>query len=238
MTAPTSISCVIPAWNEASRIAGVLRAAAGHPDLAEVIVVDDCSTDGTAAVVERFPGVRLVRQPVNGGKSRAVVRGAQEAEGAHLMLLDADLQGLTPEAVHRLAAPVLAGVADVSISLRGNAPGLWRAIGLDYISGERVLPRERFVEHADEILALPRFGLEVWMNEGWLAAGERIAVVPWDEVASPYKYAKMGWLRGLMGDVKMMRDIFRTVSPFEALRQIIAMRRARVAPPPAVTRAG
>lgn len=221
---------MIPAWNEASRIAGVLRAAAGHPDLAEVIVVDDCSTDGTAEVVEAFPGVRLLRQPVNGGKSRAVVRGAREAKGSHLMLLDADLQGVTPNALHRLAAPVLAGAADVSISLRGNSPGLWRAIGLDYISGERVFPREGFVQHADEILALPRFGLEVWMNEGWLAQDERIAVVPWMEVASPYKYVKMGWWRGLMGDAKMMRDIFRTVSPWEALRQIIGMRRARVMP--------
>lgn len=238
MNAPISISCVIPAWNEASRIAGVLRAAAGHPDLAEVIVVDDCSTDGTAEVVERFPGVRLLRQSVNGGKSRAVVRGAKEAKGTHLMFLDADLQGLSPEAVHRLAAPVLRGAADVSISLRGNAPGLWRAIGLDYISGERVFPRERFVEHVEEILALPRFGLEVWMNEGWLADKARIAVVPWDEVASPYKYAKMGWWRGLMGDAKMMRDIFRTVSPFEALRQIIGMRRVRISESPAATRGG
>jgi len=59
----------------------------------------------------------------------------------------------------------------------------------------------------------------------WIAAGFRVQVVSWKGVISPYKAAKMGWLRGLMADVSMMRDIFRTITLRESVQQIISLRR-------------
>lgn len=224
----TRIACIIPAWNEATRIGAVLRAATNHPDLAEVIVVDDGSTDGTAEIAEAMPGVRLIRQPVNGGKTAALVSGIAAAQAEFLMFLDADLIGLTPDDISALARPVLAGAADVSISLRGNAPGLWRRIGLDYISGERVLPRALLADSADELLRLPRFGFEVHLNRLWLAQSYGIAVVGWPGVASPIKARKAGLWRGIKGDALMMRDIFRVLPPHQALSQIARMRAARI----------
>lgn len=224
-----SISCVIPAYNEAARIGTVLRAAAGHPALAEVIVVDDGSADGTAEVAAAVPGVRLIRQPRNMGKTAALAAGIAAAGGRHLMFLDADLTGLLPAHLTALAAPVVGGRADVAVSLRGNAPGLWRAIGLDYISGERVLPRAPLAARLEELHALPRFGFEVWLNRIWIAEAARVAVVRWPAVASPLKSAKRGALRGAADDVRMLRDIFRVIPPTEALGQIRALRRQRVA---------
>jgi glycosyltransferase involved in cell wall biosynthesis len=61
------VSCIICAFNEAPRIGAVLAVATVHPLLAEVIVVDDGSTDGTADIVRRFPSVRLITCPVNLG---------------------------------------------------------------------------------------------------------------------------------------------------------------------------
>lgn len=229
MSGWTGLSVIVPAWNEAARIGAVLAVAAGHGLVGEVLVVDDGSTDGTAEVAGGVSGVTVIRQPQNGGKTRALLSGIAAARFSHLMFLDADLVGLTPEDLTALARPVREGRATASISLRGNAPGPWRWIGLDYISGERVVARSQLPADLGDLARLPGFGFEVALNRRWIAAGVRLAVVPWPGVASPLKSAKQGLLAGIRSDARMMRDIFRTVSPVEALGQIVSMRGMRVA---------
>ncbi|MCB6179785.1 glycosyltransferase [Rhodobacter sp. Har01] len=221
---PARLSCILPAFNEAPRIGAVLRNVRGHPLIDEVIVVDDGSTDGTAAVVAGFAGVRLIALPQNGGKSAAIAAGVQAARHDLLLFLDSDLLGLTPAQLTGLIRPVLTGQAEVSISLRRNAPLPWRLIGLDYISGERVVPR-RLLPGPAAMAALPRFGLEVAMNAVWIAARARIAVVRWPGVDSPYKHAKRGRLAGIVADLRMLRDIFATVPLPRVAVQVWHMRR-------------
>ncbi|OFW19363.1 MAG: hypothetical protein A3G21_02360 [Acidobacteria bacterium RIFCSPLOWO2_12_FULL_66_21] len=92
-----TLSVVIPAFNE-ERFIGTLLQQIRAVDLArlgidkEIIVVDDCSRDRTADIVEQIPGVRLKRMPVNGGKGRAVRAGIEMASGEYLIIQDADLE--------------------------------------------------------------------------------------------------------------------------------------------------
>ena len=227
-----SISCIIPAYNEADRIKHVLRAVLSHPDITEVIVIDDGSTDGTSEIAEQtakgHPAFRLVRQPQNGGKSRAVAAGVAIAQGAHLLFLDSDLVGLRETELSALIAPVRDGRSDVALSLRRNAPRLWHWIGLDYISGERIMPRALLVDHIDRIANLRSFGLEVFLNRLWIAKGLSVAVVRWPNVASPFKAQKYGPFAGIRADLRMLSDMFRTVSPTSAVGQIVALRGLRV----------
>ncbi len=224
------ISCLIPAWNEAARIDDVLAVVAEHPELAEVIVVDDGSTDGTAeraeAVAARVARLRVIRLGVNRGKTQAVAVGVAAAAHDWLLLLDADLQGLDAAAVSALVAPVRQRRADAAISLRRNAPWPWRRVGLDFISGERVVPRAILDPAA--LQGLPRFGLEVHINRALIERGLRLAVVPWPQVRSPLKSEKQGRWRGWRSDLRMVRDIFDTIPVHHVLRQIWSLRRLAV----------
>ncbi|PLL12719.1 glycosyl transferase [Tabrizicola sp. TH137] len=216
-----TVSCLIPAWNEAARIGAVLAATRAHPLLTETLVIDDGSTDATARIAAHH-GATVLRQRVNGGKSAAVARGLAVAQGEIILLLDADLQGLTPDDITALLAPLRDGRAKASLSLRRNAPLPWRLIGLDYISGERAMPRALLLPHLDRIARLRGFGLEVFLNDLWIAEDLPLAVIPL-AIDSPAKAAKHGLLRGLRGDLRMLADILRVAGPLRPLRQIAAL---------------
>ena len=95
--APRLLSVAIPAYNEERYIATLIERIrsvdlGGLGVAAELIVVDDCSTDRTADIVAAIPGVRLIRQSRNGGKGSAVRAGIEAAVGDYLMIQDADLE--------------------------------------------------------------------------------------------------------------------------------------------------
>jgi dolichyl-phosphate beta-glucosyltransferase len=128
--AVNTLSVVIPAYNESGRIERTLAAVTGylrrHFDHWELVVVDDGSTDDTAAVVQDFAArdpasagrVRLVANPKNLGKGGAVRRGVLEAALEWVLVSDADLS--TPiEELSKLAAH--SGEAPVVIGSRGMA---------------------------------------------------------------------------------------------------------------------
>jgi dolichyl-phosphate beta-glucosyltransferase len=106
------LSVIIPAYNEAERLPGYLsevRSELDHSNIsAEILVVDDGSTDDTAgyvlSVAQQDPRVRLLAQPQNRGKGKAIQRGMLEARGHYLLFADAD--GATPfrDVVHLLEA--------------------------------------------------------------------------------------------------------------------------------------
>lgn len=115
-----SLSVVIPAYNEEARLPGTLARVAqwlaGRAfSFSEVVVVDDGSSDGTAAVIERQsssnPALRLLRNPGNRGKGYAVRHGMLEARGEWILYTDADLSTPIEEADKLYSAADRAGAA-------------------------------------------------------------------------------------------------------------------------------
>ena len=121
----TILSIVIPAYNEEKRLGATLERtlayfAARPAWRVDVLVVDDGSSDGTAALVadwqERSPCVRLLSHEENHGKGWAVRTGMLAAEGDHVLFMDADGSTDVRE-IERLAA-ALADGADIAIGSR------------------------------------------------------------------------------------------------------------------------
>lgn len=221
------ISCIIPAYNEEKGIRTVLQAAYHHPLLAEIIVVDDGSKDRTSEIVKEFPDIRLIQQ-TNRGKSVAVAVAIAAAKGSFICSLDADLIGITPESITKLIEPVLSGKADVAISLRQNCPWFYRPINLDFLSGERVYPKQLLGDHIGKLRSLPNFGIEVFMNGLIIDQKLPIAIVFLPRVISPLKYHKEGLLTGFLGDLGMMRDILGTITLAQFFSQISHMLLLRI----------
>ncbi|MEJ0053103.1 MAG: glycosyltransferase [bacterium] len=215
-----TISCVICAYNEEHRIRTILSAVIDHPFLAEVIVVNDGSTDETHALLSSYGDkLKLISYPQNKGKTHALTLGIEAAKGELLMLLDADLAGVTPANISALAKPVLEGRSDVSLSLRANSLWIYRMVGIDFVSGERVIPRALVAGHLEGMRKLPRFGCESFINRQIMAAGLRLTVVNWESVFNVRMYEKIGWRRGFQAEAGMVIDVFTVLSPFEIISQ-------------------
>lgn len=217
------ISCIIPVYNEGPRIANVLQVVCNHPLISEVIVVDDCSKDNSVEVVKTFGQAKLILHPRNKGKTQAILTGVKEAKEDFVLFLDSDLVGLTVQVISDLIKPVESGLADISISLRSNAPWIDKFIGIDLFSGERVLPKKLILDNIDGISKLPKFGLESYLNKIIINRKLKIKIVWWPGVISPMKYKKSGLWVGFKGDALMIRDILKTINIFEFICQYYKM---------------
>ncbi|MHB9105823.1 MAG: glycosyltransferase family 2 protein [Armatimonadota bacterium] len=190
-SSPQAVIALIPAYQEAERIAATVTAARALPGVTRVLVVDDGSTDGTAELAAGA-GAEVLCLPQNGGKGAAMRAGLAACPGADddiFLLLDADL-GETAAQADRLLQPVLDGVADLTIArfpragkagfglVKGLArTGTWlltRRVLQAPISGQRAC--RRWVLQAAPIA--DGYGAEVAMNIAAGDAGARIIEVP------------------------------------------------------------
>ncbi|RPI41815.1 MAG: hypothetical protein EHM67_07660 [Hyphomicrobiaceae bacterium] len=121
----------------------------------------------------------------------------------------------------------------MSISVRKNSLAIYRWLGLDFVSGERVMAKRIATGCLSEIEKLPCFGIEVYINQRIINEQLSIAVVAFDNVVNTRKAVKVGWWRGTLADWKTARDVLRVISPLEVVRQnyrMLALARSRQGP--------
>ncbi|MEJ5314214.1 MAG: glycosyltransferase family 2 protein [Anaerolinea sp.] len=116
-----SLSILIPAYNEALSIAGVLRGLLEQPELqgAEIIVINDGSSDETSQIVRQFPTVRLIEHLANRGYGTAIRSGARVAQRPFVIWYDADGQH-RPQDLVALAQKLISEGLDYCIGVRAS----------------------------------------------------------------------------------------------------------------------
>lgn len=216
---------IIPAKNEAGRIAATVTAALALPGVDLVVVVDDGSVDETGRVA-RAAGARVVRHSRNRGKAAAMESGAEavrlledDEDGdvqRQLLFLDADL-GETAREAAALIEPVRDGKADMTIAVfthrvklgghgivvRLAGDGIHRATGwrpTQPLNGQRCLSRAAF--EAARPLA-HGFGVETGLTIDLLRKGFRVVEV---EVAMAHRATGNDW-RSQLHRAKQLRDV-------------------------------
>jgi glycosyltransferase involved in cell wall biosynthesis len=136
------LSVVMPVFNEAETIASVLKNVLEQRPVQQLVIVDDCSADGTweklSPLAQNEPRVKLVRHSVNQGKGAALRTGFAEATSPYVIVQDADLE-YDPAEYYRLLAPALAGKADVVFGSRFIGPDAHRVLFYWHSLGNKFL---------------------------------------------------------------------------------------------------
>lgn len=185
------VSIIFPAKNEESTIGSLVAAARRVLPGAEIIVVDDGSTDATSAIATAG-GARVIRHPVSKGNGAAVKSGARIAHGSVLILMDADGQH-NPADVPQLLRKLEEG-NDLVVGARSasSQASLWRLMGnslynwlaswvvghrvIDLTSGFRAVRTERFREF---LHLMPNgFSYPTTSTMAFFRAGYSVAFLP------------------------------------------------------------
>jgi len=201
------IAIIVPAFNEAERIADVLRAIKGASHIHEIIVVNDASSDNTSAEARKIEGVHVIDLVKNLGKGGAMVAGVASSTAQIVVFVDADLAGLRSEHIDQITLPLLKDECDMCVGIfRGGKIRSNAAMAVTpWLSGQRAIRRELF--DAIPYLGELRYGVEVAITNEVRKKKSRVKRVYLRGVSNCTKEEKFGIVKGVQARTKMYREI-------------------------------
>jgi len=211
-----SICAIVPAYNEERHISSILDVLHRSDFLSEIVIVDDGSRDGTAAILEQVAAqdarFRVIRHDQNMGKGQAIFTAWAATPAPYILLLDADLQDMTPLHLSALIDPIIERRADMTM-------GLFYAghFGTDlshrltpFLTGQRGVRSELLKYVSSEAAA--GYGFEVALTIAARQQGACTLVVPLKGVwhtPSEWRGERGGYWRGKLWRFRMYGQILR-----------------------------
>jgi glycosyltransferase involved in cell wall biosynthesis len=136
------LSVVVPVYNEERTLAAIVRKLISLPRLQEIVIIDDCSTDRTAEILDALraehPEILTTRHEKNKGKTEALKTGFRMTSGEIVIVQDADLE-YDPQEIPDVIAPILEGKADVVFGSRFLVRKAARAVYFYHYLGNKLL---------------------------------------------------------------------------------------------------
>ena len=204
------VTAIVPAYNEESRIEKVIIPALKTDMLSNIIVVDDGSEDLTSKVVSKYD-VDLIKLSKNIGKTGAVKEGIRycKEHSDIIVLLDADLIGLTPSHIKELILPVVEENIDMTIGIFKSGryiTDLAQTIAPN-LSGQRAIKTSIANEILD--LEISGYAIEVALSKLTKDNNLKVKNVIWRNVSHRTKEEKIGLAKGVIWRIKMYKDIIK-----------------------------
>jgi glycosyltransferase involved in cell wall biosynthesis len=205
------ISVIIPAYNEEKMIGNVLSVLTKIDIIDEIIVVNDGSEDNTVAEAEKY-NIILINLKKNMGKGAAVKAGIEKSKGDIIVMLDADLVGLTETHFLSLINPILNDSADMSIGVFSSgrkSTDLAQKIA-PFLSGQRAMNKKYFIDFLNsKDLDTCKYGLEIALTKYAKVKKLRLVQIPFENMTHIMKEEKLGILKGFYARIKMYLDILK-----------------------------
>ncbi len=205
-------TCILPVYNEAPRVGGVLKAVTQIKEISEIICVDGGSTDESIKVIERdFPTVTLIKHKTKEGKAKAVTSGLRAAKEQAIILLDSDMLGVKPEELVRAIKVFEERQLDCLILSKSpmNAVDalqrkLWGALLLSQ-AGERII-KKRYLEEALESSGANGYQLEIAQNKYLIDKNKNTAFMD-ISARNVGKAKKLGLWAGVIKEISMWKQV-------------------------------
>ena len=139
---PRCLGVVIPVYNEEKTLYLIVEKVLSRPEVAELVIVNDCSSDGTWQTMQGLAKtddrIRIFTHEVNQGKGAALRTGFQHVSSDIIIIQDADLE-YDPDEYPKLLMPILTGRADVVFGSRFLGSGSHRVLYFWHAVGNRFL---------------------------------------------------------------------------------------------------
>ena len=188
----TAVSIVICVYNEEKTIENVVSDCCKYNPQAEVIVIDDGSTDNTAQILQdlsvSYP-FYIESLEENCGKSWAMVRGVEISKNDIICFIDADLTNLKKEHFKKLITPIQDGTADMVLGQPSETLIDYRFNPFKSLTGQRAIKKDDILPILEEIREVG-FGVETYINLYYQSKGKRIKYTILEDLIHPTKFEK------------------------------------------------
>lgn len=206
------ITCIIPAYNEEKNIEKNISIIKKflEKEIFEIIVINDCSTDNTAKILENIENIKIIENKKNLWKSKSIYKWIKQSKWDFIFLLDADLQNLNEKNISDFINPIFEEKTDIVMAFFKNSVPLFPFKKIDYCSWQRIFPKKILENNLENLQKIENYWLEVFLNKIFIENNLKLKIIKWENVENDFHHKKNGFLIWWKKNLKIWKNIIKT----------------------------